>query len=458
MRKPKVGLMTFITPQVIWFEEQLKACREGLDKATAVLEKKGFEVLHPGQITRTHQEAYEQASELKRQGAECLVAYCGYWLYSSAVAAAVDACKLPTIIWTSTSSEDSGLVGAAIARGSLEALGYEAQIVIADWTDDDELEKIAKFVRAAHGANYLRGKTYVMFGGRSLGMYTGMIDELEWRNKFGIEVESAEQMDIVERAKQLDSDRVEKFYNWMLGTFGGIEVEKEVMDRSIRLHLAIKEFMTENKYEYCGIKCLTELPANYASACVAHSFLNDGVDAEGEFGPFICGCECDNNGALSMILLNAVSDKKVCYADVRHLNRDGQLILCNCGSQATVFANDPKDVIWMPQAKINGPGACSTYVCKPGDMTLIRMSRINGKYHMLMFRGTAKAVSPELPKETSGHTWVWPHAYIDVEPSYEALVGQLRSNHMHFVYGDYIDELLELCKILDIEPILLTKE
>ncbi len=71
-----------------------------------------------------------------------------------------------------------------------------------------------------------------------------------------------------------------------------------------------------------------------------------------------------------MIFLKGVSGETVVYADVRAISKEGELILCNCGSQATSLAKTPKDVIWQDQAEINGPGLASTYICKPGKVTL----------------------------------------------------------------------------------------
>ncbi len=291
--KPKIGLMSFITPQKIWPEHQLRKAKRILDDASSALAKKGIEVIHPGEITRTHQQGYEQALRLKQDGAEGLIIYAGFWLYSSAVAAAFDAVRLPVIIWTSTSVEDAGLVGASISRGTLEALGHSTQLVVGDFDDDSALAKISIWARAAHARAWMRGKTYTRFGGRSLGMYTGMIDELEWRNKFGIEVEDNEQLEVVEYAREISQKRVDEMIKWMKSHFCKVESSKEVLEKSCRLHLAFKDIMNERKYDFCGIKCLTELPAAYCSACVAHSLLNDGFDFEGTFGPYICACECD---------------------------------------------------------------------------------------------------------------------------------------------------------------------
>lgn len=454
--RPKVGLMSFISPQEGWPEDQLQEARAMLKEARLALEAQGVDVLDPGEITRTHQTAYSQARELRARGAESLILYCGFWLFSSAVVAAADAAQVPVIVWTNPRKDTAGYVGAAIARGSLDILGHNVELVVGEFDDQHVLRKLMAFVRAASTVYRLRGMTYGMIGGRSLGMYTGMIDEVEWRKKFGIEVETAEQIEVLSRAESVPDSEAKKSLSWMRGYFGGVEVDEEVMLRSIRVHLAVKQMIKEYGFDFAGVKCLPEFPKRYASYCVAHSLINDGLDMYGEGEGTVLCCEVDSNGGLSMQILHLLTSQPGLFADVRHLDPETlELTICNCGSQPTKFAKSPKEVTWLPQIPINGPGAASHYVCRPGEATLMRLSRINGAYHMLIYTGTAHDAPLEKMKETGGLGWVWPHGFFTVDTTYEKWLGNLRSNHIHFAYGNWVEELLQVCKLLDIVPIVI---
>ncbi len=48
-------------------------------------------------------------------------------------------------------------------------------------------------------------------------------------------------------------------------------------------------------------------------------------------------------------------------------------------------------------------------------------------------------------------TWEWPHAFARLRVSPEEFVATYSSNHIHGVYGDYVAELVWICKILGID-------
>jgi len=116
------------------------------------------------------------------------------------------------------------------------------------------------------------------------------------------------------------------------------------------------------------------------------------------------------------------------------------------------MAKNPKDVDWNPQYEYMGKasGACPTFSCKEGLVTLARLSRVAGEYVMQIANGTAYTQDKETFKEARDR---WPHAFVTLEGDPDLFVQHLRSNHMHMVYGDVVEELLDLCEILGIEPI-----
>ena len=46
----------------------------------------------------------------------------------------------------------------------------------------------------------------------------------------------------------------------------------------------------------------------------------------------------------------------------------------------------------------------------------------------------------------------WPHAFVRLNLRPEELIESLQSNHVHAVDGDYREELVKLCRMLDVEP------
>ena len=68
-----------------------------------------------------------------------------------------------------------------------------------------------------------------------------------------------------------------------------------------------------------------------------------------------------------------------------------------------------------------------------------------------------RALAREFPlNEVTGAGPQWPHAFLQMNVLPEELVLKLQSNHIHAVAGDYREELIRLCRILNVEPVMLS--
>lgn len=47
----------------------------------------------------------------------------------------------------------------------------------------------------------------------------------------------------------------------------------------------------------------------------------------------------------------------------------------------------------------------------------------------------------------------WPHAFIRLKGDIEAFIQNQRSEYISMCYGDYKDELIALCHLLEIKPL-----
>ena len=97
-----------------------------------------------------------------------------------------------------------------------------------------------------------------------------------------------------------------------------------------------------------------------------------------------------------------------------------------------------------------GRGVTTIFCCKPGKVTLARLVRIKGAYHLFISGGEAFEQPKEKFKEAKE---VWPHAFIKMDDEPVSFIQEARSNHIHMIYGDYKKELFALCKILGIRTI-----
>jgi L-fucose isomerase-like protein len=78
------------------------------------------------------------------------------------------------------------------------------------------------------------------------------------------------------------------------------------------------------------------------------------------------------------------------------------------------------------------------------------LSRVAGDYVLHIARGEAFMQPKESFKEARDR---WPHAFIRLEGDPDLFIQNLRSNHLHMVYGEVAEELYDLCDILGIDAV-----
>ena len=108
----------------------------------------------------------------------------------------------------------------------------------------------------------------------------------------------------------------------------------------------------------------------------------------------------------------------------------------------------------MPHIFGEAGGASIQFISKPGDVTVARLFRSNGKYVLGCFEGTTKMYPLEKLEET---TYCYPHAFVEAEADYEKFYEKINSNHLHMVYGKYAKVLKMFCEIVGIEYICFNK-
>ena len=443
--------MSTSSGQRLWPSDEISQAERFLSQAARELEELGIKVISHPRIVRAPEDGAAVARELRNSEAEVLICYIGGWSYSSAIVALATEIHLPMILWTNSRPETAGLVGAGIAKGALDEVGIDHSFVYGEFGEEETRRKLTLLVKGLSLKSKVSRSKFGLFGNRTFGMNTTSIDINQWRRQFNIEVECIDQIELLEKARSAGASVVSNVRKWMGETFGQIQGREDVLDRSIRLYVAMLGIIQAFGLDFAAVRCLPELPQYYATFCVANALLNDSVDHRGEKTPFVCACEADGNGALTMQMLKLLTSAPVNFGDVRYVDREkGLLVICNCGSQAPGLADSRRNVHWLPQVSFQGEGGgvCTQYVCKAGSVTLARASRISGEYVMLIETGKCIDVPRERLHET---TWEWPHAFVELTSDYQHFLNHVRSNHIHMVYGDVSSELKVACRAMGIK-------
>lgn len=457
MGKKRIGLVATFAPGDTWPQETVdRVEKTGLAMAQ-VLEGMGYEVCAAAGVRRTMEEMTAAGKELRSQEVKAVVLYVGTWTYASCAASMAREAAVPVVIWADAAPGTCGLVGGAIARGAMDEFGFHANLVYGSLDDEETKSRCRIYLDAACAAVSLRREKLGLGGGTCMGMVTAVCDPNVVREKFGIEIETFEQMAIIEEAEKVGEEQVELFYRWLEKEFGGIVTSREAMERQIRLYLAMKAYCEKNKLSLVSAKCLPDMANQYTSFCLCHSMMGDAEDAFGKKERMVFSCEADINAALTMEILHHLQDGPVMFTDISQFDyKDEVLTTCNCGSQPTDFARNRKEVIWEKEGVHEHywkyGGTCPQYVTREGRVTMARINRRQGNYEMLIVPAKAVYFPREKLKET---IWERPHAYFELLCDRQEFFMNIRSNHIHVIYGEYEEELKEICNILDIKAVCL---
>lgn len=96
-------------------------------------------------------------------------------------------------------------------------------------------------------------------------------------------------------------------------------------------------------------------------------------------------------------------------------------------------------------------GAAVHHLAHPGKVTLARLGRKNGCYWMAILTGEFVRFDDKTNQEIMTRTQIeWPHAFCHLDTSIDSFINKFPCNHVHAVYGDYVEELKMVCEILGI--------
>lgn len=471
MARPKVGLMTFGDDRDYMWEGYFGSLTEPRhEEAVNYLRSLPVELTTFDEVARSKEDIDRQIGVLKEAGVEALFAHTPCWTTPNLVVRAVQALDLPTVMMTSTSAATHGMVGLLAASGAVAQVGIDHIRVRDDFGAPVFEEKVLPYLRAASTKARLRGRVMGLFGGRSLGIDTGTFDPMQWRSQFGVDVEHIDQLEIVRRAELIDQSRVDKMMSWTREQFASIafdddKLTEDKLEFQLRCYLANKDINAEKGLDFIAVKCMPELSDNYVPQCISAALMPGPYDAEGAKQPCSMSCEADGDGALSMEILKEVSGGgSTLFADVSHMDESRKILyLPNCGGMCTWFAGRSDNVsdnlgrVELRPSLRPGGGAITYFVAAPGPITLARLYRVAGRYRMAIIPGEVIRMSDEdlasFTQERGKHQL--PTAFVRVEADLGRFVDEFGSNHISGVAGIWVRDLVFLCEMLKIEPVVM---
>ena len=466
MEKRKVGIITFSDGRDFVHNDLVEMNKGFEDRLVKALEATGeIEVVRASKIVNKPSVAREAGKELMKAEVEITIFNYAIWCWPHLTVMASLYAPGPYMVYGQINPQYPGMVGLLAAAGALEQVGIFPERVFGNPEEPEVMKKVMAFVRGASASSRLRGERYGMFGGRPMGMYTASANGDQWMKEFGIDVEQIDQYELVVRAEEIDPQIKKAGREWLENLadvkYDGKQLTPEKLERQVAMYEAALDIIAEYELDFAGFKGQPEMTNYYATMDILEAFLNDPYDWHGTKDPFVASTETDMDGALTMEIFKHIAQTPVLFADVRHyFEKEGLLDLCNSGQHATYFAGksfDPevnlKNVALHPEDfYFPAGGAAVRHFAAPGRITLARLARQDGRYVMTIVPGELINLSKEVMEQMASDVQVeWPHAYMKLDTDKDTFLKYYPCNHIHGVYGNYVEELKAFCRVKGIE-------
>ena len=461
-----VGLLNFSDGRSFVNRDLREFITEVHQQIAAELSRRGHQVINAAAIIEDNQLAVQEARRVADAHPDVTLFNIPVWAFPHFSVLAADQTPGPILLFSNISPRYPGMVGMLAAAGALDQIGRRYGRAWGDIADPEVVARVLAWIAAGAAYRRLRGQTFGRIGGRPMGMYTAVADPAQWMEKFGVDVEEIDQMEIVRRADLIDPDRARAGREWLERhaaevRYDGRQLTPALLERQVRSYHAMRQLIDEWHLDFSGIKGQPELTTHFATMDVTEAFLNDPYDWEGPKETHVCATEADMDGALTMQILKVLNGTPVLFADLRCYDRDNDVWdLCNSGQHATWYAarsSDPAEnmrrVHLLPEGfYFPAGGASIQHVAAPGEVTLARLSRPNGRYRMQVLKGEIVALDAATTERLAhASNYEWPHAFVRLAVDPDEMLSRFGANHIHAVPGDHLRALRAFCHLADVD-------
>ena len=297
---------------------------------------------------------------------------------------------------------------------------------------------VAGFIRVCSIVQGFRGANIGLVGPRPERFETCTFNEVALIRQFGqrvVPVSSADRFHVANSLQEGDPE-LQKIAREIGETADTSGLREGVLPKIVRLECALARFAREKRLAAMGVRCW---PTTFMAFGIAPCFALGRLTDQG----VMSACEADVYGALSMLLqyLAVLKSSVPHFIDwtAQHPKHENLFLAWHCGNAP------PSHACKGCKAQVAGMGQ-GAFALKKGDVTICRLQEYDGKFKLLVTKGEVEEA------ESIPQTGRW--VKVDnLEKLYTVLAEEGFVHHASMIHGDYTQVLLDACKFLGIEPI-----
>jgi hypothetical protein len=337
----------------------------------------------------------------------------------------------------------AGGAGSTSLRFPMERWGFKFKYLFNGPDKPMDIEGIRSFGIAATVARQLRYSRVGMVGYNDMGLYSTGYNPTTMRDKLGVEIESVDMLQLERKMEALDPDRVKKEIaevtkDW---EYPKGKPKDSVIERHVRMYMATVDICKEKEFSAFSYKCVDGISLEMNAV---HSVPSSLVATAGY--PYVD--ENDLGNLVAELMLKYISDKPATFLE--HYEHDEDWILLGVDGFIPHQMIDGKPQIKdISTVLLDGLAHCSKM--QTGRLTMACLSEIGDGYRMHVVTGEGK--EPPQWVEMGVPLPSWPSVKFFPDATVRSILDHVQSQHFGAVYGSYVQELRDLCYLLDIDAV-----
>lgn len=377
------------------------------------------------------------------------------WVPTHAVIRVTDAFRhTPMVLWGLCGWYEgdrlvttAGQAGTTALRLTFEGMDYRFKYIYSIIGEEEPIAQIGAFVRAAHAAHRLRNARVGTMGYRDMLLYGTQYEGMSLRGQIGVEVEPFEMLEMVQQVEKLGEKEVDEGVRYVRENWKILEdCDESVIKTGVQYALAVGKKIRERKLDAVtlidvdGMKKLLGFPPAMVFMLLDRWYNVATIP------------ENDVTGSVTQLMLSFLTGQTIPYLEFYEFFKESVLIgVPDFIPQAATRG----DTRMLPTAfGLLSASLLNVSQVKTGLVTCARLYYLKGCYYMHLFTGEAKP-----PMKWEEYGWKQPAPQL---PSVELfplsttvpeLAQKIASQHILVCYGDHMEEIRDLCALLDIKVV-----
>ncbi len=349
---------------------------------------------------------------------------------------------IPFIVWAHDySAFNISITGSQNINPNLFDLGLEYRFIFGKFDDRIALNDFYRFARACAIKNKLKKSNIGYVGGHPKILSSLTADEIMIKKIFGITIHNFGNEDIFLESEKIQPAESQEIWLDIKSKAGKIDVEEDLGIMTSSIHAYLLKLVKENTLDAISINCFPHLKGN---VCIPIALLNDlGIPA---------ACEGDLDSTILMYIQYHLSGRAVSNGDqLRIYNLDkpeNSMMFSHCGAGAFSLAAD-KNEITIHADYETGQGVAVYFPERipEGEVTITTMHGSREGYRMFITKGTV--LDTDLMKDYEGNP-INIRFDFNIREMLKKIAYGGFGHHWNISYGNHIEELIELYKMLKI--------